>query len=161
MRSLLKGARGNLRAIYEQLKRYDDALVQIEATLPLCDAKERAGHQLLHALTLVRAGRHEQAVAEARSLEREPGLDAESLYNLACVYSLAEAGARSDSMLDSARKADLARSYAANAIRLVARSHRDGKFPSKELLDLLSKDHDMDPIRATPEFNALTEQIKK
>ena len=104
---------------------------------------------------------HEQAVAQARSLEREPGLDAETFYNLACVYSLAVAGARSDSRLESARKADLARSYEAEAIRLIARCHRDCKFPSKELLDLLQKDPDMEPIRGTTEFKDLVEQIAR
>jgi hypothetical protein len=116
---------------------------------------------LLRALILARAGRHEAAVTEAHSLEREPGLDAETIYNLACVYSLAVGAVRADSKLDSVRKADHARSYAADAIRLIARSHRDGRFPSKELLDLLQKDPDMEPVRGTSEFNALAEEVNK
>jgi tetratricopeptide (TPR) repeat protein len=161
MRRFLKGARGNLRATYEQLNRYDDALSQIDATLPLCDAKERAGHRLLRALTQVRAGRHQQAVAEARSLESEPGLDNETFYNLACVYSLAAGAVRVDPKLDPGRSTELARECAAAAIRLIEQSRRDGKFPKKDLLDLLGKDTDLEPIRNTSEFKALVERINK
>ena len=62
------------------------------------------------------------------------------------------AGARSDSRLESARKADLARSYAAEAIGLITRSTEWQAPLGKELLDLLGKTLDMEPIRDTTEF---------
>jgi tetratricopeptide (TPR) repeat protein len=160
MRRVLKGARANLCISLTELNRHEEALAQVEAILPLCDPKERVGYQLLRGLALARLGRHEQAVAEAQTLEREPGLDAASLYNLACVFSLAAAAARADSQLAPARRAELALTHTRAAIALIERSHRDGHFPKKDLLDLLGKDPDMNPIRTTEEFKALIDRLR-
>ena len=55
---LLKGARGNLRMTYEMLGRHDDALAQVEASLPLCSPAERSGIRVAKGLILARTGRH-------------------------------------------------------------------------------------------------------
>jgi tetratricopeptide (TPR) repeat protein len=160
MRRVLKGARSNLCGSLTELNRHEEALAQVEALLPLCDPTERFTNRLLRALALARLGRHEQAVAEAQTLEREPGLDADSLYNTGCIYSLAVPAARADSQLAPARRTELARSHIRAAIALIERSHRDGHLPKKDLLDILRKDPDMDPIRSTEEFKRLIERLR-
>ncbi len=159
MRRVLKGARSNLCNSLMDLNRHEQALAQVEAVLPLCDPKERVANRLLRGLSLARLGRHEQAADEARALDREPGLEAESCYNIACVFSLAVAAVRADSQLPPARRAELARSHSRAALALIERCHRDGRLPRKDLLDLLAKDPDLEPIRSTEEFKALIERL--
>ena len=161
MRRVLKGARSNLCNSLTLLDRHAEALTQIEAVLPLCDDKERAGYRLQHGLSLARLGRHEQAAAEARLLEREPGPDAENLYNIACVFSLAVAAARADTRIAPPQRTELALTNTRAAIALLERSHREGRFPKQELLDLLAKDPDMEPIRSTEELKAFIEWLKR
>ena len=161
IRMLLKGAEGNLARFTSSSSAMMTPCSRSRRTFPSATPRNAPITCWPALFILVRAGRCNEAVEHARSLERETGLDSVTLYNLACVYSLAVAATQSDSRLDHARKSDLARSYAAEAIRLLARSHRDGKFPSKELLDLLRKDADMEPIRGTPEFKNLVEQIAR
>ena len=161
IRRCLLGARGNLCASLEDLKRHDAALAQIEAAITLCDAKDRRAQRFFKGLILARAGRHEQATAEARTLEREPGLDAEGLYNLACIHSQAVAAVRADARLAPARKTALAQTCLNDAFRLIARSDREGHFPRKELLDLLGKDPDLEPIRSNETFKALVDRLAR
>ena len=161
MQRVLKGARSNLYNTLTELNRNDEALTQLEATLPLCDPNERIQKRLLRGLSLARLGRHEQAAAEAQALGREPDLDAENLYNFACILSLATAAVRADSRLAPARKAELALADTRAAIALIERSYRDGHFPKKDLLDYLAKDPDMEPIRSSEEFKRLIEQLRK
>jgi tetratricopeptide (TPR) repeat protein len=161
VRQCLLGARGNLCTTLEDLKKHDEALAQIEATLPICNPKERVNQRFLRGLIQARAGRHEPAAAEARSLAKEPGLDAETLYNLACILSLSAAAARADTQLSGARQNELATTYSHDAIGLIDRSLSEGKFPKKELLYQLSKDTDMDPIRASAEFKELLDGLRR
>ena len=65
MQRVLKGARSNLYNTLTELNRNDEALTQLEASLPLCDPEERIQKRLLRGLSLARLGRHEQAAAEA------------------------------------------------------------------------------------------------
>ena len=156
---LLKGARGNLRMTYEMLGRHDDALAQVEASLPLCSPAERSGLRVAKGLILARTGRHEQAAFEARSLGAEDGLDAETLYNLACVDSLAVAAVRADPKVEPAKKSEIAAAYAVEASRLLERSSRAGQMSAKDLLGLLAKDPDLEPIRSTSEFQAVLTRL--
>jgi tetratricopeptide (TPR) repeat protein len=160
MRRFLKGSRGNLRDTLTVLNRHDEALAQVDAALPLCNAAERQALRLIRALILARAGRHAQAFAEAQSLAGASGLDAESIYNLACVHSLAVASLRSDAGLDPPRKSNLTHSHTRAAIELINRAHREAHFPTDKLLDLLRQDPDMKPIRDSAEFKALVKTLK-
>jgi tetratricopeptide (TPR) repeat protein len=160
MRTFLKGSRGNLRDTLTVLNRYDEALVQVDAALPLCNATERQGWRLIRGLISARAGRHAPAVSEAQSLAGSPGLDAESLYNLACIYSLAVAAVRADGSLNPARKPSLVQAHTRAAMELVERSHREAHFPTDKLLELLAQDPDMKPIRDTAEFKAMLGMLK-
>jgi tetratricopeptide (TPR) repeat protein len=160
MRRFLKGSRDNLRDTLTVLNRHDEALAQVEASLTMCNASERQAVRLIRSLILARAGRHEQAVADAQSLAGAAGLDAESLYNLGCVYSLAAAAVRTNPSLDPARKTDLARTYTRAAIGLIERSHREAHFPTDKLLDLLAQDSDIKPIRDSAEFKAMLQELK-
>ena len=156
----LKGARGNLCTTYQELNRPEEALAELDAIIAVCEPKEKPAKQIVRGLILVRAGRHEQALTESRLVESTPGLDAESLYNLACISSLAVAAINADPKLDAAQKRERAAASTRDAIRLIDRADRDGHFPRKDLLDLLGKDTDLEPIRNTPEFKALLERLR-
>jgi serine/threonine-protein kinase len=160
MLRLLKGARGNLRTTYEQLKRFDEAVAEIDAILTLCEPQERPVYRLFRALTNARAGRYAEASAEALSVEEEAKIDGEMLYNLACVHSLSLKAVVADARLDSKRKAQLAETYSSRAMRLLQWAGRPGQFPKKELLDLLGKDPDIESIRGTDEFKKLMGRLQ-
>jgi serine/threonine-protein kinase len=155
----LVGARGNLCATLQQLGRIDEAIAELDRILGDIQPAERPNRRIERALLLIRAGRLDQAITDADALAREPGLRAESLYNLACVHALAVKAVADDRTLDSARKQELTRARTADAIRLIERSHRDAHFPTKDLLDLLAKDSDLEAIRKTPEFEALRKSV--
>jgi serine/threonine-protein kinase len=161
MRTFLKGSRGNLRDTLTVLKRYDEALVQVDAALPLCNDTERQAWRLVRSLILVHAGRYEPATAEAQSIAASAGLDAESLYNLACIFSLAVAAVRADAQLVPTRKVELLQNHSRSAIRLIDRSYREGHFPRDKLLELLAQDADMQPIRDSAEFKDMIETLKR
>jgi serine/threonine-protein kinase len=161
MRAFLKGSRDNLRNTLIVLNRHDEALAQIDASLPLCNATERQNLRLIRALIMARAGRHEQAVAEAHALAAKAGLDAETLYNLACVLSLAVAAVRDDVGLDPSRKSHLAGAHTRTAIGLIRRSRDEAHFPTPKLLELLAQDPDMKPIRDSGEFKAMLLALKR
>ena len=59
-----------------------------------------------------------------------------------------------------ARRGELAQAHTRAAIALIERAHRDEHLPRKDLLDILAKDPDMDPIRSTEEFKALIERLR-
>jgi hypothetical protein len=118
-------------------------------------------HRFLKGFIQALAGRHELATAEARSLAKEPGLPADTLYNLACIHSLSVAAALADARLPKARQDELAETYRREAIGLIDRSITEGKFPKKELLEQLSKDNDMDPIRGSQAYKELLARIGK
>ena len=161
MRRCLLGARRNLCCSLDALNRHDEAIAQIDASLPLCDAREQVAQRLFKGLILARLGRHEKAAAEARALAREPGVDAETLYNLACIHSLAVGAARADPRLSPARKVELAKANLDDAVNLIERSLREKHFPQKELLNLLANDPDMAAIRGSEEFKAHLADLRR
>jgi tetratricopeptide (TPR) repeat protein len=159
-RNFLKGAMRNLAGTFIALRRYDEALAQADSILPLCDPGEQLGERLARGLLLARMGRHEEAETEARVLEPGAGNKSEYMYNLACLYSLAVSAVRSDAHLTHEKRDQRMQSLSREALRLIKRSHREGKFPTKDLLDLLAKDSDLDAIRGTSEFDSLVTSLR-
>jgi adenylate cyclase len=90
-----------------------------------------------YATILSSAGEHERSLAEAKKIETLDGLDGFALYNLACFYLL-----ENDLM---------------SGLRLLRKALERGFSTIEEIY----RDHDLDPLRGTPEFEALVKELEE
>jgi adenylate cyclase len=121
----------------------DATLLEAEAlkALPLYERHVRLTPDDLHAqvhyaMILGWAGDHDRSLLEARKLEAIEGLDGGAVYNLACLY-LHEG--ETESGLSALRKS-VDRGFVA--------------------LEMFHGDPDLDPLRGTPEFEALIKELE-
>jgi tetratricopeptide (TPR) repeat protein len=138
-----------------QLGRYVDALHDLDQLLELAGGVKSDPWRLLRADALARAGRHGPAMAEADELAARPSMDADMLYNLACVCSLSSAATRRDDTLARAEQDSRAEQYAARAVGLLKRAKAAGYFKSAARLEDVRQDRDLDPLRGRQDFQGL------
>jgi len=127
---------------------YDEALEDWDRAINLAVPVDRDGWRLARATTLIRAGRHSEAIAEAN----EKTLDSEDLavlFNGACVYALASGV---ESLPTSDRDHCIQQAF--ELLRhCISRGFRDEKK--------LRTDPDFLPLRQHPEFERLISYLKE
>jgi tetratricopeptide (TPR) repeat protein len=141
---------------------YDQAIATYEKVLRL-----QASHQLARgflseirewrAVVLARLGRYGEALQEM--VPRSQAARGDSLYHIACVYSLSSAAVRKDTRLPEAERGKLAEQYVGRALALLTRGHTAGYFQDPAQLDHLRKDTDLDPLRSRPDFQKLLREL--
>jgi tetratricopeptide (TPR) repeat protein len=129
-----------------RLRRYSEALPDWDRALALEEGPRRVYFRLDRAATLVRAGRHAEAVAEADALAGGKDPTPQLLYRAACVCALASA------VPDDAAQRE---QYAAHAAELL-RGAMDRGFKDARRVQ---KGHDLDPLRAREDFQKLVLRI--
>ena len=132
-------ARATVRA---WLGEHDDALADWDRAIELAVPAARDGWRLARGTTLVRAGRHSEAIAEANELTLDSE-DLDLLFNGSCVYALAsgvESLAAGEAEWLSEKAIDLLG-------KCIARGFRDEAK--------LRTDPDFAPIRQHPNFQTL------
>jgi serine/threonine-protein kinase len=126
------------------LARHAEAAEDWARAMELDNGPDRPFFRRKRALSLARAGDHAQAVSEANALAEAKGVHALTLYDLACVCSLASASVKNDDR------------YAARAVELlrqaVAKGYKD--------IDHLKKDPDLDPLRGRDDFKKLLAELE-
>jgi WD40 repeat protein len=140
----------------EALEHWDGA---IELQEQLGGEPERGGivGQLRQgrAFALAQAGEHARATAEAAELARAMPITGDSLYELACVYSLSAGAAGTSARVAKSEQDQAVREYAVRVVELLTRAQGAGLFRTPANLDKLMSDPRLDSLRAQPVFKSL------
>jgi tetratricopeptide (TPR) repeat protein len=149
---LLNTHEGRASALAE-LERYADAVTDFDRAAELSGGQPRPPIRLRRADALARAGHHARAFAEANVLAALNGIGGDTMYDLACICSLAAAAGKTD-----ARRAE---EYAARAIALLVRAQGAKFFADPRHVAHLEKDSDIDPLRQRADYHVLLTELKK
>jgi serine/threonine protein kinase/tetratricopeptide (TPR) repeat protein len=128
------------------LDRHAEALADWDKAVALSDAKVPGQLGMGRAMSRIRAGKVEEALADAGELAKLKGWSATSLYNLACIYSLASAK-------DRAKQDE----HAQRAVALLRQAVQAGY----KNVPHIKKDPDLDPLRQRPDFQTLLAELDK
>jgi serine/threonine-protein kinase len=141
-----------------QLARHDEALRDWDRTLELSLAPDQAWFRLQRALTLARGGDYSQASAEAEGLLKQNSSNADSLYQLACVYALSASAVKNakDIPADAKQRAD---EYALHAVEVLGKLRNLGFFQNRANIERLEQDADWQVVRPREEFQKLLREM--
>jgi serine/threonine-protein kinase len=142
--------RGRARAL-NGLGRHAEALKDWDRAIELDTGTYRDKYRLSRADTLARLGDHARATAEAGELARGKNVSGGTFYDLACIFSLSSAAARSDP--------GSAGEYAARAVELLTEAHKKGYFKEAGRVEHLQKDADLDPLRGREDYRKLLAEL--
>jgi serine/threonine-protein kinase len=138
---------GQARA-FSRLGRHADALRAWDQALAFPEGPHGDLCRADRAVTRVRAGQYEQAVAEAAAMAAREDISPLVLYEVACVYALASE-VRS---LGTRQKDD----YALRAVQILRKALDKGNFTKKHLLT----DKDLDALRDRADFQQLLAEFR-
>jgi serine/threonine protein kinase/tetratricopeptide (TPR) repeat protein len=140
----------------DKLARHADAVKDWDRAIDLAAPPNRPRFRMQRALSLVRAGRHAEAVAEGDALAEAKDVTGDMLYDLACVSALAAAAVK-DAKTPSTDATQPAEGYAARAVELlrqaVAKGYKDAAH--------MTKDRDLDALRGREDFKKLLTGLEK
>jgi eukaryotic-like serine/threonine-protein kinase len=137
---------GRARAL-DGWRRHAEAAADWERALALAAGPRRDGFRLERAVSLVRAGDHEKALAEVEDVLQagpKPGM---VLYDAACVYAVAAGGVE---------EGPLAERYADRAIELLRQAAAKGFRDAAHM----RQDNDLDALRGRDDFRALLAELE-
>jgi serine/threonine protein kinase/tetratricopeptide (TPR) repeat protein len=154
-RVFLKSAAAERAACLSHLKRHREALTAWDRAIELHEATERDEPRLGRAISLARSGDYERALAEADSLARSQTIPpGQRSYKLACLFASALTAIRNDTKLAAAARAAQSETMAARALEQLGQARATGNFDSREIVVVLEKDEDLEPLRARRDFQA-------
>jgi serine/threonine-protein kinase len=138
-----------------------EAMKEWEAAFPLADRQKREALRAGRALTLVHLGQVDRAMEEVQGLKGTPA-DPEdaTVYQSACVYSLAARAVFSDPVRPRAERDRQTESYAARAVGLLEQVRTAGFFRVPLNVERLKKDQDLNPLRARDDFKKLLSEAE-
>jgi tetratricopeptide (TPR) repeat protein/tRNA A-37 threonylcarbamoyl transferase component Bud32 len=137
-RQLLRNGHWNRAMVLTDLRRYPEALSDWEQALKLESGAERSELLTCRADCLVRLGRVAEAVADVEALATVEGAAGNTLYNCACVLSLASAAADNPTR----------DGHAARAVTLLRQAIANGYGDIPNLL----ADADLAPLRGRADY---------
>jgi serine/threonine protein kinase/tetratricopeptide (TPR) repeat protein len=141
----------------DRLGRFPDALADWDRALASDDGRMRSWLRLRRAMTRIRAKDYPQGIAEAEEVARDKGANGDTLYDVACVYSLAAATVREDMKLRSPDRNHIAEDYAIRAVATL----KDALGKGYKDLDHVKKDPDLQALHSRADFQELLGQQKK
>jgi serine/threonine-protein kinase len=116
--------------------------------------------RLKRALTLARAGEHQQAAAEADALLANARVG-EAFYQLGSVFALSTGAAAVDGKLGQDERQTIADEYAARAVEMLHKAVAVKFFDKVENRNLLNKDKDLEALRGRPQFQKLLDMVEQ
>ena len=155
--SYLFNAHGARATTYEVLGDYREAVISWNRALELATPQQRCEIGILRALSLSRGGEYALAAEACKTLGNEKGISGFDLYNLACVFGMADKARKQAD--DSSASAKLADDYGELAIELLNRSEAIAFLRIAENRQQLMVDTDLETIRTHAAFAALQERL--
>jgi tRNA A-37 threonylcarbamoyl transferase component Bud32/tetratricopeptide (TPR) repeat protein len=144
-----------------QQERFDLALKDWERRSQLTAAPLPPNVRAYRALSLAHRGDYHLAAAEAEALANIPGLDAESLYNLAGTLVISVSAARQDRRLPQNERDCRAERYAKNAVTCLRKSHSAGYFQPPGVIEEFKKDAAFAPLRNREDFKQFLSELER
>jgi len=112
-------------------------------------------------VALARRGRHQEATQRAKELLAAKPLPPGDLYNVACAFALSVTHAQTDSTLTATQKRQLAESYTAQALQLLAKAlEGGGDFTQAAGLGDLRTDPDLQAVRSSDGFKRILASLE-
>jgi tetratricopeptide (TPR) repeat protein len=118
VKTFLRNAYWARAKAFDRMKQPSQALPDWDKAVALDSSPDRDYLRLLRAMSLAHAGRHAQAVVEAENLSRDKTAKGSTLYDLACVWSVAAAAVSHDLELPPSNRESLAEHHALRAMEL-------------------------------------------
>jgi tetratricopeptide (TPR) repeat protein len=134
------------------LKRYAEAVKDLDQALPLAAPDGRPLLRLARADALVRSGQHPRAAKEVEAVLGEPLFPKDGLFNAACIFALAT-GQETDR--------NHAERYAQRAVQLLTKAQAAGFFKAADRRGLLDRDPDLASLRGRKDFESLRNMVKE
>jgi len=160
-RVALMKAHGGRAYLYEILGRYPDAVDDWRHVVALYETPRRTFRWSELTLALVRAGRHTQADSELETLAQQPNLAEDTLYNMACAYSLCAKAVRQDETLSSDEQSRLSEHCASQAMTLLTKAHGIAGFKDPSWLQYLKTGEELNALRTRPDFQKLLQEVEQ
>ena len=138
-----------------------DAVKDWERAMEIAPQLDRGFCCYQRARALVRLGDHAQAVTEVMALVRGKASKDVTLYDLACVCSLAAAAVARDAKLPAEERRRLAESYGAQTVTLLRQAATAGFFKAPGNFTKLKKASDLDGVRPREDFKKLMAELNE
>jgi tetratricopeptide (TPR) repeat protein len=141
--------------------KHAEALKDLDQALEIEGGAGRDVTRSQKARVLARQGLHDRAVEEVKRLQGDKSAPTgRTLFNAACIYSLAATAARSDRQALPAEPNKLAEQYAARALDLLGQARAAGFFNVSDNRQELKTEKDLDPIRPRDDFKKLLSEVE-
>ena len=134
-----------------QLKRYAEAVPDWARAIELDDCDSKIKWRVQRAVTLIHSGDHARAVAEANALAAEKNVTGTTLYDAACVLSIASSVVKQDAKLQE--------QYAVRAVELLTLAEGRGFFKDARNIEGMNKDIDLEPLRRRQDYKKLLAEL--
>jgi tetratricopeptide (TPR) repeat protein/predicted Ser/Thr protein kinase len=154
-------AHGVRAEVLEKLGRMPESLRDWDRVIDLADDSTRPFYRVNRAVSMFRAGRAHQAVAEAHALATNPAISDDQRYNLACILA-GSAGAWNEAMpLGHLASVAAAETHAVAAIGILHRLQTIGFFRRTGNTKYLFEDTDLASLRSRSDFQSLLAEMSK
>jgi tetratricopeptide (TPR) repeat protein len=152
VRPVLREVLGGRSQALIDLKRYADAVKDLDRAIALADGEQRMLLRLVRANALAHSGNHRRAAEEAEAVLGDPSFPADGIFTVACLFGLI-----------AAREADREKAdrYAQRAVHLLARAQGAGFFNAVDRRGLLDSHPDLAALRGKKEFESLKTKMKE
>ncbi len=154
--SYLFNAHGARAGTYEMLGSHREAVASWSRALELSPKERRVEIGLLNALALTRSGEHEEAVNAARQLLSDEQVSGADLYNLACIFGLAD---KAQKATEPSASDQSEQDHGTLAIELLNRAEVIEFLRIPANRQQLMVDSDLESVRLHPSFNELLERL--
>jgi serine/threonine protein kinase/tetratricopeptide (TPR) repeat protein len=141
-RLFLRNAHGGRARALCDLDRFGESLADADRALALADGPEQASFRIERARVLLYID-PAAAITEIEALLAEANVSGGALYDAACFFT--QLAQRTDLPSDAER-------HATRAVALLQKARGVGFFQAPALVAHLNRDHDLDPLRARPDF---------
>jgi tetratricopeptide (TPR) repeat protein len=164
-RATLANVLGGRALAYLGLKRHADAERDWQRACQVVMASTDLGSSYYSQLCgtaagPARAGAHAWTAALAGALRQRKGLPEDDVYRIAVAYAVCIPAARQDAKLTSARRQELAETYATEAVALLARLQQAGYFRDAARVANLKAEADFMPLRDRPKYQKLLRAVE-
>jgi serine/threonine protein kinase len=150
-RQFLRNSYWSRAVALNHLDRFAAAVNDWDKALEFDDGPADAEIRMLRGHSLLLAGEPAKAVADAEAVAALKVADAATLYDVACIVSLAAVAVKHD--------ASLMERYAARAVELLGKAETAAFFADAEHIELVMKDPDLDCLRGRDDFKKLLAQL--
>jgi serine/threonine-protein kinase len=147
-------------ALY-QLGRWAESVAALDQGIPLTPKAEQPPRRLGRAMALTAAKEHARALQELQHLARFDDLEPDFVYSLARLHAtLAGARRAQDDTRPLPEREKWAEQAARTALELLERARRAGRFGTRQKIEALKKDEDLDFLRGRDDFRQFLSRLE-